>query len=156
MSTIDASMDDVRDYLPLSAQQFQILLALSDAERHGYGIILEIAERTGGSMRLGTGTLYTALSGLVDNEIIEDTDSPRARRGAGRRGPREARPGGRGPRSNEDDSRRRYYRLTPFGRAVLEAETSRLDGLVKQARRKGVTPVGRPALGTLGTSPRTK
>ncbi len=60
-------------------------------------------------------------------------------------GPREARPGGRGPRSN-NDARRRYYRLTPFGRAVLEAETSRLDALVKQARRKGVTPIARPAL----------
>jgi DNA-binding PadR family transcriptional regulator len=159
-------MGDVRDYLPLSAPQFQILLALSDADRHGYGIILEIAERTGGSTRLGTGTLYTALAGLADNELIEDTDSP-AVSAAGRRGPREARPGGRGPRSEEragrrgpreaspegrgprsdnDDARRRYYRLTPFGRAVLEAETSRLDALVKQARRKGVTPIARPAL----------
>jgi DNA-binding PadR family transcriptional regulator len=129
-------MDDVRDYLPLSAQQFQILLALSDAERHGYGIILEIAERTGGSMRLGTGTLYTALAGLEDGGLVVESKKR--------------------PAAADDDHRRRYYKLTPLGRAVLEAETSRLDGLVKQARRKGVTPVGRPALGTLGTSPRTK
>ena len=115
-------MDDVLTRLPLSPQQFQILLALSDADRHGYGIILEIAERTGGAVRLGTGTLYTALAGLVDGALIAE---PR-RRPAG-------------------DERRKYYRLTPLGRAVLEAETARLDALVKQARRKGVTPLGRPA-----------
>jgi DNA-binding PadR family transcriptional regulator len=115
-------MDDVQRYLPLSQQQFQILLALSDGDRHGYGIILEIAERTGGAMRLGTGTLYTALAGLVDSALIAE---PR-RKPAG-------------------DERRRYYRLTPLGRTVLEAETARLDSLVKQARRKGVTSVGRPA-----------
>jgi DNA-binding PadR family transcriptional regulator len=106
-------------------------------------------------MRLGTGTLYTALAGLEDGGLIEETNTPSTASGAGRRGPREARPGGRDPRSNNDD-RRRYYKLTPFGRAVLEAETSRLDALVKQARRKGVTPIGRPALGTPSTSPRTK
>ena len=128
MSILDASMDDVRAYLPLSAQQFQILLALSDADRHGYGIILEIAERTAGSMRLGTGTLYTALAGLEDGGLVVES-KPK-------------------PPPKDHDQRRRYYRLTPFGRAVLEAETSRLDALVKQARRKGVTPIGRPALGT--------
>ena len=63
-SSLDASMDDAKRFLPLSPQQFQILLALADAERHGYGIILEIAERTAGAMRLGTGTLYTALARL--------------------------------------------------------------------------------------------
>jgi DNA-binding PadR family transcriptional regulator len=115
-------MDDALSYLPLSPQQFQILLALSDGDRHGYGIILEIAERTAGSVRLGTGTLYTALAGLVDRALIAE---PR-RRPAG-------------------DERRRYYRLTALGRAVLEAETARLDALVKQARRKGVTALGRPA-----------
>jgi DNA-binding PadR family transcriptional regulator len=115
-------MDDALSYLPLSPQQFQILLALSDGDRHGYGIILEIAERTAGSVRLGTGTLYTAVAGLVDSALIAE---PR-RRPAG-------------------DERRRYYHLTPLGRAVLEAETARLDALVKQARRKGVTPLGRPA-----------
>jgi len=126
-------MGDVRDYLPLSAQQFQILLALSDADRHGYGIILEIAKRTGGSTRLGTGTLYTALAGLEDGGLVVESK--------------------RRPAAKEDDERRKYYRLTPFGRAVLEAETSRLDALVKQARRKGVTPIARPAL---QTSSRTK
>jgi DNA-binding PadR family transcriptional regulator len=129
-------MGDVRDYLPLSAQQFQILLALSDADRHGYGIILEIAERTGGATRLGTGTLYTALAGLEYGRLVIESK--------------------RRPSAAEDDARRRYYRLTPIGRAVLEAETSRLDSLVKQARRKGVTPIGRPALETSSTPSRTK
>jgi DNA-binding PadR family transcriptional regulator len=142
MSTIDASMADARDYLTLSPQQFQILLALSDADRHGYGIILEVAERTGGATRLGTGTLYTALAGLEDSELVEETESPAVPRGNGRRAA--SAKAGRVP--GESDSRRRYYRLTPIGRAVLEAETSRLDALVKQARRKGVTPIGRPAL----------
>ena len=86
MSTIDASMADARDYLPLSPQQFQILLALSDADRHGYGIILEVAERTGGATRLGTGTLYTALAGLEDNDLVEETDAKSARSGASRTG----------------------------------------------------------------------
>jgi DNA-binding PadR family transcriptional regulator len=115
-------MDDARRFLPLSAQQFQILLALTDADRHGYGIILDIEERTAGAVRLGTGTLYTALAGLSDHALITDS----ARRGA--------------------DDRRRYYRLTALGRKVLEAETSRLDALVRAARRKGVRPATpRPA-----------
>ena len=113
-------MDDVRRYLPLSAQQFHILLALVDADRHGYGIILEIAERTGGLVRLGTGTLYTALARLVEDGLI--AESPRR------------------PAPDQDDDRRRYYRLTTVGRAVVRAEAARLDALVQQARRKGVRP----------------
>jgi DNA-binding PadR family transcriptional regulator len=120
---VDASIDDAKRYLPLSPQQFHILLALTDAERHGYGIILEIAERTGGLLRLGTGTLYTALARLVASRLIAES----ARRPAA------------------DDDRRRYYRLTPLGRAVLRAEAARLDALVRQARRKGVQPAERPA-----------
>ena len=110
--------DPVR-FLPLSAHQFHILLALTDGDRHGYGVIQDVEQRTGGEMRLGTGTLYTALAGLVDRALIVE---PRHR------------PAG--------DERRRYYRLTTLGRAVLEGETARLDALVKQARRKGVTALG--------------
>jgi DNA-binding PadR family transcriptional regulator len=136
-------MADARDFLPLSAPQFQILLALTDADRHGYGIILEVAGRTGGSMRLGTGTLYTALAGLVDSGLIEDIDVKDR-----------IVPVQRGSRVGED-SRRRYYRLTPIGRTVLEAETARLVGLVKQARRKGVS-IGSPALEPSSTPSRSK
>jgi DNA-binding PadR family transcriptional regulator len=118
-------MDDARRFLPLSAPQFQILLALSDGHRHGYGIIREIAERTAGATRLGTGTLYTAIAGLVDSGLISES----ARKPAA-----------------GDDQRRRYYRLTPLGRRVLEAEAARLETLVRQARRKGIGAGARPAL----------
>jgi DNA-binding PadR family transcriptional regulator len=111
-------MDEVRRHLPLSPQQFHILLALADADRHGYGILLEIAERTGGAMRLGTGTLYTAVAGLVDDGLIAEAALPRGERG----------------------ERRKYYRLSPLGLRVLSAETTRLESLVRHARQKGIQP----------------
>jgi DNA-binding PadR family transcriptional regulator len=117
-------MSDPRTFLPLSPQQFHILLALLDGQRHGYGIIRDVEARTGGAVRLGTGTLYTALARL---ETLALVDEP-ARRPA-----------------HDDDERRKYYRLTPLGRAVLHAETDRLDALVRHARRKGVTAGTRPA-----------
>ena len=115
-------MVDVRAYLPLSPQQFQILLALTDEDRHGYGIILDVGRRTGGNTRLGTGTLYTALAGMSDDGLVEDAPAPLAARGAG------------------FDPRRKYYRITPLGRRVVEAETARLEALVREARRKGIRP----------------
>jgi DNA-binding PadR family transcriptional regulator len=117
-------MNDVRPFLPLSPQQFQIMLALVDADRHGYGILRDIELRTGGSMRLGTGTLYTAIAGLAGSGLLLESKH---------------RPAG-------DDERRKYYRLTPLGRRVLEAETARLEALVRQARRQGVGAPVRPAL----------
>ncbi|HEY7285849.1 MAG TPA: PadR family transcriptional regulator [Vicinamibacterales bacterium] len=116
-------MDDPRRFLPLSPQQFQILLALTDADRHGYGIILDVEERTRGEVRLGTGTLYTAIAGLLADDLIAEA---RTRSG--------------------EDPRRKYYRLTPLGRSVLLAETGRLEALVREARRKGVRATARPAL----------
>jgi DNA-binding PadR family transcriptional regulator len=116
-------MDDARRFLPLTTQQFHILLALTDEARHGYGIILDVSARTGGALRLGTGTLYTALAGLVDDGLIVES----------------------GRRPAADDSRRKYYRLTPLGRHVLEAETARLESLVRAARRQGIQPTPRPA-----------
>jgi len=127
-------MDDARRFLPLSAPQFQILLALTDADRHGYGIIQEIAARSRGTTQLGTGTLYTALAGLVDRGLIADA-------------PRRPSSGG--------DPRRKYYRLTPLGRRVLEAEAERLEGLVREAKRKGIG-AARPALSRLSSLSRTK
>ena len=114
-------MDDPRRFLPLTPQQFHILLALTDGHLHGYAIIRDIADRTGGSLRLGTGTLYTALARLEALALVEESD-------------RRAAP-------SEDDQRRRYYRLTPAGKAVLRAETRRLETLVQHARRKGLSPV---------------
>jgi DNA-binding PadR family transcriptional regulator len=118
-------MDDPRRFLPLTPQQFHILLALTDGHLHGYGIIRDVADRTGGSVRLGTGTLYTALARLEDLALVEESDRRRA--------------------SAEDDERRRYYRLTTLGRGVLKAEIERLETLVRHARRKGVTATNRPA-----------
>ena len=119
-------MDDVKRLLPLSTQQFQILLSLTDGHLHGYAIIRDVADRTQGTLRLGTGTLYTALARLESLALVEEND-PRSR------------PAG-------DDERRRYYRLTPLGRAALKAETDRLEALVRDARRKGILPARRPAL----------
>src|SRR5262245_39435419 len=125
-------MDEIVRLLPLSPQQFQILLSLTDGHRHGYGIIRDVAARTDGALRLGTGTLYTALARLETLELVEETE-PRSR-------------------PADDDERRRYYRLTPRGRAVLQAETARLDALVNQARRKGIVPA-RPRLAAAAARP---
>ena len=105
-------MDDPARFLPLSAHQFHILLALCDGERHGYTLIQEIERRTDGALRMGTGTLYTAIGRLVELNLISDT--------------------------GRDDKRRRYYRLEPLGRSVLAAETARLEALVRQAHACGI------------------
>ena len=117
-------MDDPRRFLPLTPQQFHILLALTDGHRHGYAIIGDVSERTGGAVRLGTGTLYTALARLETLALVEES----TRRAA----------------AADDDERRRYYRLTETGKAVLQAETARLETLVRHARRKGVKPIVKP------------
>jgi DNA-binding PadR family transcriptional regulator len=113
---------DPGDLLPLTPAALNVLLALADGERHGYGIMLEVRERTGGRVRLGPGTLYGAIKRLKEGGVIEES--------GGRLDPGEAR----------DDERRRYYRLTGFGGEVLAAEVERLDGLVRAARRKGAFP----------------
>jgi len=100
---------------PLSSQQFQILLALTDVDRHGYGIILEVAERTRGALRLGTGALYTALARLAAAGLVRETE-----------------------RRDAHDSRRRYYTLTKTGRESLKAEVTRLETMLTHARVKGV------------------
>lgn len=110
------SGQDPRAEIPLSEQAFYVLLALVDGERHGYGIMQDVDERTAGALKLGAGTLYGVLKRLLTAGIIAET--------AERRDP------------NLGDERRRYYRLTPFGAAVLAAETRRLEELVQQARRK--------------------
>ena len=103
-------MSDPRAFLPLSPQQFHILLALVDGQRHGYGIIRDVEARTDGAVRLGTGTLYTALARL---EALALVDEP-ARR----------------PAAPDDDERRKYYRLTPLGRQQLVTATSKWERFV--------------------------
>ena len=105
---------DPLSFLPLTLHQFHILLALVDAPRHGYAVIQEVERRTDGALRLGTGTLYTAVARLAELDLIAE---------AGR-----------------EDERRRFYRLTPLGRAVLRAETARLEALVRHAHDRGIRP----------------
>ncbi len=120
-------------FLPLTPVACQVLLALADGERHGYAIIKEVEERSGGSVRLRTGTLYTLLQRLLQEQLIGEQPS------GGASGPLDpgAAPGEAGPAARAD-SRRRYYRLTALGDAVLRAEAQRLEGLIGDARRKHV------------------
>src|SRR5690348_651248 len=109
----DSSTPDARSFLPLGPLPLQVLLALLDEDRHGYGIIREVETRTDGLITLRTGTLYTMLQRLLDQALIETT--------------------GRRPARN-DDERRRYYRLTALGRDVVAAELARLEALLRRAK----------------------
>ena len=111
---------DPEGFLPLTHLSFQILLAVADQDRHGYGIIKEIVHRTDGRIRPGTGTLYTAIQRMLDEGTI--VESPRR------------------PAPEEDDERRKYYALTPLGRAVARAEALRLASLVGIASEKALVP----------------
>lgn len=95
---------------------FHILLALADKERHGYEIMREVDERTEGKMRVGPGTLYGSIKRMLNDGLVEELDER--------------------PDPELDDERRRYYRLSDFGRRVAIAEAERLDKLVKSARAK--------------------
>ena len=102
--------------LPLTPAVFHILLALADGERHGYGIMQEIALRTDGKMRMGPGTLYGSIKRMLAEGLIEEL--------------------GERPDPVMDDERRRYYRLTSFGLRVAQAEAQRLAQLVHVAQFK--------------------
>lgn len=105
-----------RDLLPLTPAVLHILLAVADEERHGYGIMREVEERTGGRTRLGPGTLYGSIKRMLADGLIEESDER--------------------PDPEMDDQRRRYYRITDFGRRVAGAEAERLSGLVETARAR--------------------
>ncbi len=98
-------------FLPLKPHWFHVLLSLADQEQHGYGIMQEVLERTGGKVRLWPATLYGTLKRLIDEDLIEESDER--------------------PAPELDDARRRYYRLTQMGRRVLAAESARLEELVR-------------------------
>jgi DNA-binding PadR family transcriptional regulator len=107
---------DPESLLPLTPAVFYILLALSEGEMHGYAIMHEVSALTEGKLKIGPGTLYGAISRLVAARLIEESDER--------------------PDPTLDDERRRYYRLTPFGKSVASAETRRLEALVRTARAK--------------------
>lgn len=105
---------DPVELLPLTAAMFHVLVALADGDRHGYAIIKDVSARSAGAVQLGTGTLYGIVKRLLaDGLVVECRKRPPA---------------------TEDDSRRRYYRLTEFGRRVMAAETERLEAMVSAAR----------------------
>ena len=125
-------------FLPLTPFAFQVLLALADGDRHGYAIIKEVEERSGGSVKLRTGTLYTLLQRLLEEQLIGEMGStPTSAQAAtgGKPTTPTSEPAGPAARA---DSRRRYYRLTALGDAVLRAEAQRLEALIGDARRKHV------------------
>ncbi len=116
---------DPEELLPLTPAVFHIMLALADGERHGYGIMQEIAARTEGKLRMGPGTLYGSIKRMLADGLIEEADER--------------------PDPALDDERRRYYHLTDFGRRVVAAEALRLAQLVNVARAKRVLPNPEPA-----------
>jgi DNA-binding PadR family transcriptional regulator len=108
--------DDPRPAASVTPAIFQILLALADGERHGYGIMQEIEARTLGGVRLGPGTLYGAIKRMLADGLIEES--------------------GERPDPALDDERRRYYRLTVAGQRAAAVEAQRLEKLVEHARAK--------------------
>jgi DNA-binding PadR family transcriptional regulator len=98
-------------FLPLKSNWFHILLSLVGGEQHGYGIMQDVLERSGGKVRLWPATLYGSLKRLIENGLIVES--------------------GERPAPEFDDARRRYYRLTPLGHRVLDAESQRLQDLVR-------------------------
>ena len=106
------------DLLPLPPATFHILLSLAAEDRHGYAIIQDVADRTDGAVRLSAGTLYRSIQRMLEQGLLEEL---RQR-----------------PAPEDDDERRRYYRITRFGEAVARAEARRLQGLVKLAKASGL------------------
>ena len=107
--------------LPLPTSSFHILVALSEAVLHGYAILQSIERRTEGKVRMSAGTLYRSIQRMLEQGLIRELSER--------------------PAPELDDERRRYYRLTEFGRQVAFAEVSRLEELVAMARGAGLTPV---------------
>ena len=112
--------DTPESLLPLQPTTFHILLSLADEDRHGYAIILDVARRTNGEIKLSAGTLYRSIQRMLELGLITETKSR--------------------PAPEMDDERRRYYRITAFGTAVAKAEAGRLSSLLKMARSCGVVP----------------
>lgn len=112
--------EDTTPFLPLSPATLHILLALAGEDLHGYGIMQEIAKQSEGRYKLGPGTMYDNLQRLMDQRLVQEV----------------------GRRPEDQDTRRRYYRLSAFGRTVLAAEVTRLEGVIRLARLhlQGVKP----------------
>lgn len=112
--------DDIDQLLPLPPVTFHILVALAEDDRHGYAIMQEVAQRTDGAIKLGAGTLYRSIQRMLEQGLISEASAR--------------------PAPELDDERRRYYRITSFGRAVAKAEARRLAQMLKLARASGLAP----------------
>jgi DNA-binding PadR family transcriptional regulator len=111
---------DPESLLPLTPGMFQVLIALADGDKHGYAVIKEVARRTDGSIALSAGTLYTIIRRFEQEGVIAETVER--------------------PDAALDDERRRYYRLTEFGRDVAGAEARRMETALGMARKKNLIP----------------
>ena len=111
---------EVDALLPLPAATFHILVALADEDRHGYAIMQEVTVRTGGGLNLSAGTLYRSIQRMLEQGLLTEISAR--------------------PAPELDDERRRYYRITPFGRSVARAEARRLAQMLKLARASGFAP----------------
>lgn len=107
---------DPQRFVPLKMQWFHIMLTLASGEQHGYGIMQDVLNRTHGKVRLWPATLYGSIKRLIEADLIEESDER--------------------PAPEEDDARRRYYRLTTLGKSVLDAECDRLQELVRTIQAK--------------------
>jgi DNA-binding PadR family transcriptional regulator len=116
-----AFQTDPRDRLPLKDLEFQILLALMEGERHGWSIVKELQEQRYGRRRILPGSFYRTLNGMLDEDLIEESEQQEA--------------------INTGDQRRKYFKLTDFGKAVCLAEVDRLEALVARARSMEIQPV---------------
>jgi DNA-binding PadR family transcriptional regulator len=107
-----------QDLLPLTPAVFHILLALTGEDRHGYGIMLDVATQTDGALQLGPGTLYGCIKRMLAAGLIEESDER--------------------PDPALDDERRRYYRLKPLGERAVRAEAQRLANALAAAKAKRI------------------
>jgi DNA-binding PadR family transcriptional regulator len=110
------SQEEIDRQLPLPPAVLHILIALGEDEKHGYAVMQDVADRTDGKVRMSPGTLYGSIRKMLDDGLIEESFR------AG------------------DDERRRFYRVTKFGRAVAAAEAARLTSLLRHARLNGLVP----------------
>jgi DNA-binding PadR family transcriptional regulator len=115
----DADQDPGK-FLPLPQAMFHILVALAERDQHGYAIMQDVAARTDGKLKLSPGTLYGSIKKMLEDGLIQEIEP---RLGAA-----------------SEDERRRYYRLTRFGRQVAAAEAERLTAMLTQARANGLIP----------------
>jgi len=115
-------LPDPAALLPLPPATLHILLSLAEEDRHGYAIIQNVASRTNGELKLSAGTLYRSIQRMLEHGLIVETRDR--------------------PAPDEDDPRRRYYRITPYGTAVARAEARRLTQLVRLARESGLATEG--------------